>query len=342
MTLKEMVLDLDQARIFSLYLDISVEDINNATMHSSNKVINNHRGERSPSMGFRYYGSKLICRDFGDIRYSGDVFELVGYILNKRSSEPNDFIDICNHILQTYHSNCNKVINKDYEIIDRHNGIITTIETEDRPLQKRDFDNYSKFGILRSTVEQYVVPVRRYIINGVPTGYKNSYSDPCYKYTSNHKFLKLYFPNRHKSSKYPRFITNNPLQIEDLTDIQNSIDLLLVKSIKDKMLIKQMLSQFKIESDDIQILTASSEFCKLDHRIVDMFKTKITGSIYSMFDADNAGLTAMKCLQEEYDYKPILFSTDAKDPTDYARAFGYNNTLEQFKNILDIIYTNRI
>lgn len=341
MTLKDTILDLDQARIFSLYLDISVEEINSAAAHSSNKVINNHRGERSPSMGFRYYGNKLICRDFGDIRYSGDVFEVVGFIINKRYTEPKDFIDICNDILQTYYGECKKHKLADYEIIEKNKGIITNITTEDRLLQRKDFDNFSKYGILKSTVEQYVTAVRRYNINDFQTGYKNNYNDPCYKYISNHRFIKLYFPNRHKSSKYPRFITNNPLQIEDLTTIIPSTDLLLCKSIKDKMLLTQMLQQFNISNTDIQILTASSEISVLDNKIFNIISSKITGNIYTMFDADNAGLNAMKCLQEQCNYIPLLFSTDAKDPTDYCRSFGYKSTQQRFSDTLDLIYNNR-
>ena len=82
-------------------------------------------------------------------------------------------------------------------------------------------------------------------INGRFTNYTNSYKDPCYKYNVNHKFIKLYFPNRLRHSSVPRFITNNILPMDDIVDIVHSNDIILCKSIKDKMLLLQMLESLK-------------------------------------------------------------------------------------------------
>lgn len=336
-TLKDTILSLNQEEIYSLYLSIPVADINWSTLNNSNKIANSHRNENNPSMSFRWFGDKLIARDFGDSRYNGDVFRVVGYIINKNCMETEDFIDICNDILETYYSKKHKK-KKDYEII-KDDSCIKDIDFTPRLLQKRDYDYFNSFGILNRNILDNVTPVLRYSINGKVTGYRNSYTDPCYHYTVNYKFSKLYFPFRNKKSPYPRFITNNILALDDITDIRKCKDCIIVKSIKDKMLLNQILELLNIK--DILILTASSEISTLPLNILYLLKENVEHNIYSMFDIDNTGMTSMELLQSNYDIKSIIFSTLAKDPTDYCKSYGYNNTINTFKIHINLIINNR-
>lgn len=335
--MKNLVESIPQIKIFSLFLEVSESDIQ-ASITTGVKVINNHRGERDASMSFRYYGDKLICRDFADTRYSGDIYNVVGFIIGKNCRDGKQFIEICKAIYEKVHSEkTHKSSPTDSQIIKNSNNVITSITTVDREISKLDFDNFSKFGIFRKTVEQNIIPVRRFSVNGIFTNYSNSHSDPCYKYISNLSFIKLYFPNRDKHSKTPRFITNNTLPIEDLFTMIHSDIIIICKSIKDKLLLNQLLSQFEIPNTSIQVITASSEVSMLDERIVKIIGIRAK-HVFVMFDADSAGLKAMKNLQELYGYIPLLFSSDAKDPTDYCRAFGYSKTTTTFKMILNIIF----
>jgi len=173
------------------------------------------------------------------------------------------------------------------------------------------------------------------------TGYKNAAKDPCYEYTVNHYFTKLYFPNRHRKSIFPRFVTNNVLQIDDITEIIPSLDKVLVKSIKDKMLVLQTFETLGIDSSDIAIHTASSETASFKDDILRLLRINTKYNIYAMFDADSAGITSMQELATNYNIKTLIFSSDAKDPTDYYKQFGYDSTIETFRTIINLIHSNR-
>jgi len=98
-TLKDRVLKYNQEALFSIYFNISIEDINWSTLSNSNKLINPLRSEKNPSLSFKWFGDRLFSRDWGDITYNGDIFTICGNILGKNPNNGDDFIFICNDIL---------------------------------------------------------------------------------------------------------------------------------------------------------------------------------------------------------------------------------------------------
>ena len=85
---------LDQVTIFSKYFGIP-EDVIRFNISSPNDRIRNPlRNDKHPSLSFKYYSDKLICRDFGDGRFRGDIFEVVGYIINKNCKTSEGFVYI--------------------------------------------------------------------------------------------------------------------------------------------------------------------------------------------------------------------------------------------------------
>jgi len=343
LTLKHQVLSLSQEKIFSIYFEISITEITWSTTSNLNKLHNPFREDDNPSLSFKWYNDKLIVRDWGDSRWNGDVFKVIGYILNMNCFVNTQFVKICDDIIYRYGNNENNnkpANNEEYKVIDRVKEI-TAITTRNRLMQKKDYNYFNSFGILNKTVDIYVKAVIRYDINNIRTGYKNAIKDPCYEYVVNHYFTKLYFPNRHRKSLYPRFVTNNVLQIDDITDIHKSKDKLLVKSIKDKMLVLQTFESLGIDSSDIAIHTASSETASFKDDILSLLRKNTAYNIYAMFDADNTGITSMKELETNYNIKTIIFSSDAKDPTDYYKKFGYDKTIDTFKQIINLIHNNR-
>ena len=335
-----MILSLSQEKIYSIYFELPVHDVTWSTTDNFHKLRNPFREDINPSLSFKWYNNKLIVRDWGDSRWNGDVFKIVGYILNMNCFINTQFVAICNDILERYYNNGKKLNNEEYTIIDKVK-VITDITTKNRILQKRDYDLYNAFGILNKTVDMFVQGVIRYSINDMLTGYRNTYKDPCYEYTINYKFVKLYFPNRHHKSVFPRFVTNNILQIDDITDIQMSNDKLLVKSIKDKMLVLQIFDYLSISSKDIAIHTASSEMASFQTNILQMLHKYTIHNVYSLFDSDTTGITSMMELEKNCNIKSLIFSTDAKDPTDYCKAFGYSKTVDIFKKLIKEIQSNR-
>lgn len=342
-TLRNQVLALSQEKIYSIYFKIDIKDITWSTIDNWNKLSNPFREDSNPSLSFKWYNDKLIVRDWGDSRWNGDVFKVIGYILNMNCYVNTQFITICNDILIRYYNDANNntpLNNEEYKVIAKVKTI-TKIDTKIRTLQKRDYNYFNAYGILNKTVDKYVEAVIRYDVNDIRTAYKNDARDPCYKYTVNHIFTKLYFPNRHKKSVLPRFVTNNILQIDDITDIQYSNDKILVKSVKDKMLVIQILETFNISRNDIDIHTASSETASFKLDILTLLRENTKYHIYAMFDADKTGIISMNELKTNADIIPLIFSSEAKDPTDFYKAFGYDKTIEVFKQIINQIHDNR-
>jgi len=338
-TLRDRILSLNQELIFSIYFDLSISDINWSTISNYNRLSNPFREDDNPSLSFKWYAGKLIVRDWGDSRYSGDVFKVIGYILNRNCYVNTQFIEICEDILVKYY-NFKTPDNDEYKILSKEKDI-HNIEYKTRILQKRDYNYFNKYGITNKSVDLNVEAVSRYSMNGIVTGYRNSFNDPCYKYIINRDFVKLYFPNRHKQSIYPRFITNNILFIEDITELQQCNDIIICKSIKDKLLLNQFLDILKIT--DIKIHTSNSESPTIQYDIISLLNKYSIYNVYSMFDNDSVGLQNMKVLEEEYNIKPLIFSTNpnAKDPTDFYKEFGYDKTLNSFKHIIQLIKNNR-
>ena len=97
---KDYILNtLDQVHIYSVFLNIPETEINNCICLRNYKISNPLRYDPNPSVSFKWYGNKLIFRDFADYRYRGDVFEIVGLILKKNCTNNKDFIEICSNML---------------------------------------------------------------------------------------------------------------------------------------------------------------------------------------------------------------------------------------------------
>ena len=339
-TLKDRVLELNQEYIFAIYFNISIEDINWATQYSANKLLNSLRGDTTPSLSFKWYGSRLFARDWANFNYNGDIFKVIGYIINKNSNNPDDFVYICNDILDRYLNRNYKGIKKlESQLKDIDEKSITTISCVNRILNKNDYFYFNQYGILNKQVDKYVNAVSRFSLNGIQTGYRNSRLDPCYEYIVNRDFRKLYFPYRNRSSSLPRFLTNNILSIDDLHTIRYYKDIILIKAIKDKMLLEQFLDNLGLK--DIGLLTVSSESNLLHPSIVNIINKNVKYNVFSMFDIDTVGLNQMNHFRDTYGYRPLYFSTKAKDPTDFTKSFGYQQGLQIFKESVATIINNR-
>lgn len=328
---------MNQEYIYSIYFELPISDINWSASRYNNKLSNPFREDSDPSLSFAWFGQKLIVRDFADPTYSGDIFKVVGFIMNLNYNIPAQFVEICNNIIYRV---SNKVTpkNNEYEIINKQKSI-TIIDTKVRRLQRRDYDYFISYYITAKYVDKYVTAVMRYSINGFTTNYANTPRDPCYQYKVNSKYTKLYFPNRIRNSSSPRFITNNIFPFDDITDIFKCSDIIIVKSIKDKMLLLQLMEELNII--DICILTASSETATFTFKQITFVRNHTKYNIYSIYDTDKVGILSMNVLESQYGVKKLIFSADAKDPTDYAKRYGYSKTKKLFLEKIQLIIANR-
>jgi len=335
-TLRDTILNnFDQVLIFAEYFEIDSSEIE-YSINSNSRINNPLRTDHNPSLSFKWFKTKLIARDFGDIRWRGDVFEIVGVILGKNCGNNYDFVEICNDIIEQ----CS-ITKAKRHIAELADGEITIlqrpqldIDIKSRCFTKPDIAFFNQFGISNDYIEEVYTPVRHYYLDDWLTPYKAHKSDPCYAYTVNPGKLKLYFPYRHK--KDGKFITNNHFPIECFGDIRTYEYTILIKAIKDKTLIRKILKSLGITN--VQVLSLTSETSKLTVQMVDILNRYTTKQIFTLLDTDKTGIESMTYYHTVFGFVPIYFTkgyepTGAKDPTDLCKVIKYRKTEEIFLNI---------
>jgi len=335
-TLKENILNtLNQVSIFAEYFEVSTEDIL-YSINSNSKINNPLRQDNDPSLSFKWYGQKLIARDFADIRYRGDIFEVVGVILGKNCRNNYDFTEICNDIV----SQCSdhQVRHTEVNLTDQEITAIQQkqldIDITPRVFTKYDYIFFNQFGLSQDDVNNKVIAVRRYYFNEWLTPYRSNKSDPCYCYIVNPNKVKLYFPFRHKRDI--KFITNNHFPIECFTSLRKIDYLILIKAYKDKLMLDKILKDNNITN--VLVLPLSSETAKLTIEIVDLLMRYVRKKIFTLLDLDVTGIESMIYYQKIFGFEPIYFTKGyeadkIKDPTDLCKRIKYKKVESIFLNI---------
>ena len=339
MKLKEYILNtFNQEIIFSKYLNIPIEDISFCIYNRGAKIRNTLRHDVNPCLSFRYYGNKLIARDFWDTRYRGDIFEIVGIILNKNCNNPLHFNQICEDIINT----CQNINNEKIRYTQHEEDLLSkkdqlVIDILPRRFNTFDYEFFIKQGLNKKVIDNYIQVVHEYRLNNWKAKYHYSIKDPCYAYIVNPNCYKLYFPYRSKRDK--KFITNNHCPIECLNTIKETEYKIITKSIKDKLLFIRILDQLEI--NNVQVLSTASETSKLNKELLDLLNNTTSKKIFSIFDLDKTGIESMRYYKENYNIEPLYFTegyTSSKDPTDMVKSYGYTKVLKRFEEL----YKNHI
>jgi hypothetical protein len=334
--MKDIILNTyTQEHLFALYLGIKESDIMWCLSNSKNKIKNAHRFDQRASLSFTDYNGKIVAKDYADIRYRGDIFEIVGNILGLNSNNKEQFYRICLHILDTANNSKHRDVMKEYRDESKEfEGVdLTTITVIPKEPKRNNYDWYARQGIDRNIFNKYITVVNSYIINDRISAYRYRDTDPCYSYTVNPGLVKLYFPKR-KNTGLPRFITNNKLAIENINTIEQRRVTILAKAQKDKLFLDKLILELRLNKI-IQVLSVASESAVLSKQVTNVLEN-YSYTIYTMFDNDNAGLAAMQSYEEKYNYKPMIIGdyTTLKDITDYCKAKGYIETIKMFNNKL--------
>lgn len=327
-SLKEYILEnIDQVEIFAKYLNVSEEDINNC-IDFKEKVKSPDRKDPTPSLSFKYFGTKLICNDFGDLRLRGDVFEVVGFVLGLECRNSKDFIKICTHIIQNTHAVRVPEIDRTLDIEEP-----TTITIHTRPFQERDYRYFYQYFIERDIISNNYFAVKDYTINGYESHYTFTAEDPCYAYVNNIDRMKLYFPFRTKGAK--RFITNNRIPIECLNTIRRKNYTILIKAFKDKLLMDHVCSLLDIY--DVQFIPVASESARLPADLIMLLDRATRNRIFTMFDLDKCGIESAHYYKANYGIDNVLIGRDhtTKDPTDLIKKIKLKSFLKMFKEIYE-------
>jgi hypothetical protein len=354
-TLKAYILEnLSQVEVFAKLLETSEGEIEDAL--NGEPIVNRRRGEKNASVRLKFVMdastrmTKIKMTDFGDRRYSGDCFDIIGIIRSIDVSSSKGFVEACKAILNL--SNSEKILSKNTITISEKG--ITDIKFTTRPWETYDRAWMITFGLTPERISLFItiLPVySAYINDNVNPFYSYNAKEPCYVYIigkyNGSQLVKLYFPTRTKSSKYPRFITNNPFPFDDLREFKHCDLLILVKSLKDKAVLLEhlfMIPEFvkMLEGGfTLDVRPVSSEvgnITELQARVLQgLFDLIVTN-----FDFDKQGCYTANTYRRQYGFTPMMLTNGkfgsikygAKDLTEYRSKFGVGKTLVLLKDAL--------
>lgn len=386
--LKNYILEnVDQIHVVSVFLGISEEEVRYCLKKRSNKTRNPLRTDNDPSLGMMWKKDndtgkfKIRLKDFADIDYNGDIFDLVSWTTPLKPSNPKEFIQICSRII-----NCGKQQQDKITPIDKHpTKIVVTKKNSTIKIQPRAWNGYDArvwktWGLdINDLIQERVHMIDYAWINSDTFNYQYNPKDPCYAYElgkdpiCNNMLYQLYFPLRSKKmKKHSKFITNNPYSLMDFSTFRKANVLILVKSKKDKMVIKKLLtllittyshyfskemSEFVLNTT-FDLKTVSSEVPSITETQARILQ-KNYSFIFIYTDFDRAGVQTAARYKREYGFHPLFLTNGkygteidfgAKDISDIRANFGLDSSLttlitaiEYIKDIIessDIILNN--
>ena len=340
--------NIGQDVIFAYYLGISAADIQYCLYNTSNKICNPLRVDHCPSIGFVYHNSKLYMKDWANDAYTGDIFHLVGLLHNKNCNSKKDFVKICYIIIENvvYHKL------KDYTTINANVNLINYSTTKEQKLiniQRRDWkliDSHywtNKYGLNEATLlRNRIYPISKYWLDTTMYHCK----DRVYAYYIDNinsiPIYKLYFVDRPKKSKYPRFITNGREPLEARWQLKKADNLIITKSRKDAVILRELINSSPFEKDlSIEVTNFSSESAKLSEKLLINIKC-LYKCTYTLTDFDLSGVQCGN-YHKKVGFIPMFLTNGrfgsinyaAKDISDYVESVGFDKAKELVINMLN-------
>jgi len=336
--LKQFILsNYNQELLYSKYLEIDIYDIIYSIENGTN-LKNPHRDDKVASLAFRYVNEKLKMWDFGSLLYRGDIFDLVGMILNKNPNNSLDFIEICRFIIKD---------NKTSDIIPHQSNQLIN-KTSVISYVPKNFSNFDISYFNEGGITKYHL-----ILRGVEAAKSTSYNnrvyyefnrhDPIYVYNlgfdNDKSIIKTYRP--FTTLKTDKFKTNNPYPIEGHEELYESEVLIITKSRKDKLVFESYLDNgtivkslgklinklslppfikypyinatynqnYKLNTKHC-VINLKSESILLDEELVNLFKSKHK-RIYINYDYDLSGILNAFYYVKLYDFIPVFIGRDS-------------------------------
>lgn len=329
---------LRQEEIFAYYLNINVVYIDWCISNKSRKLCNPLRNDTNPSLGFYYKNGRLYMRDFAYSFYNGDCFNLVGLLHGKNVNSRKEFINICNIIIEnmiygkvkdTITINANISISKFLET-----NSIKQIDIFTRPYTSNDLSYWKSYGLLEDDLKKGgVYPVSSYKCGD----YIFNCKDRVFAYILGKKgivpLVKLYFIDRKKKDRLPRFITNNFELFECVHELRKGNILVITKSRKDVLVLRKLINSVPFENiPNIQVISVSSEGVRLPNNICENL-FKLFNKIYTLTDYDLSGISFAN-YHKRHGFIPLILNKYDKDISDYVKNNGYNKGKELVINYI--------
>jgi hypothetical protein len=365
---KFILSNVNQIEVFAKYLNIDQTDIEDCVVHNS-LIPSPIRPDNNPSVGFRFNNKGVLkMRDFGGY-FWGDCFDVVAYVLSTRGNRINitngeHFKFVINHIATTFDM-INGVSEKDDlpSLIRAARRTKKLITFQPRSWDSHDkkiwVDKYHKLFTFDFLSKNYVYPVELFWIDAhtqPEPKYYYTKKDPCYAYylgqdKSKISNIRLYFPNRSKDPRFPKFISNNN-SFQGIIDIENKYDAIcLIKSYKDALAMRRLFDTlFSTGILKVLFIGYPAETFVLTEDIYKWLLTKLrvpsSKNIINFVDFDKTGRRLAKHGSDTFGIKYVfltngefgLHNYGAKDITDYIERYGINASFNLINKFIQTIY----
>lgn len=351
---------VDQITIFSVYFNLPIETIQYC-IDTGEFIHSPIRLDVHPTCGFRYDNrGKLKFKDFAGY-FWGDCFDAVAYVISNMNNYKNldvnskqGFFEVLKHITFTfkdifYGNAKDPLISENIkETLSKIKKDKQVIELVIREWNYQDEQYWKQFGVdLHSLNINFIYPIEQFYINrksNPEPKYYYSENDPCYGYILGKDRqgiynIKLYFPNRNKSTT--RFITNCN-HLEGIYQLErNDYDIIvLTKSTKDRVSIYSCLKSIHSLYGEINIglINIPHETYKLRDNEYKWLRSKLNekGILVSLMDNDRTGLLEAQYLRKEFNILPLIIPKEYQ-AKDFSELIMKNNKQKINKLIINTI-----
>lgn len=351
---------VDQITIFSVYFNLPIETIQYC-IDTGEFIHSPIRLDVHPTCGFRYDNrGKLKFKDFAGY-FWGDCFDAVAYVISNMNNYKNldvnskqGFFEVLKHITFTfkdifYGNAKDPLISENIkETLSKIKKDKQVIELVIRDWNRQDEQYWKQFGVdLHSLNINFIYPIEQFYINrksNPEPKYYYSENDPCYGYILGKDKqgiynIKLYFPNRNKSTT--RFITNCN-HLEGIYQLErNDYDIIvLTKSTKDRVSIYSCLKSIHSLYGEINIglINIPHETYKLRDNEYKWLRSKLNekGIIVSLMDNDRTGMLEAQYLRKEFNILPLIIPKEYQ-AKDFSELIMKNNKQKINKLIINTI-----
>jgi len=311
-TKQELFSILSQEEIFSKYLGISIS--------FNKKVINPLRGDRFPTVSFKWFGDSLLMSDHSGW-FTGDCVSLVMKI------------NYCSY------QDALQIIYRDFNLNEFKRTIVNFIKTPKvqevqvfrtytQKLTESDLKWWNEYKVSPEGLKKYHVSRLREAHVGKYNYYYNS-SDPAFHYKvydleGNFK-EKMYYYNR---TEY-RFMSNmekNSWFVQGFAQLpENSNYLVITKSLKDVI----CMNEFNIPA-----IALHSESTMLYQPVLDNLKSRFENIVINM-DYDYAGIKMMNKYKRQ-GFRNLVYFKDlinVKDFADFCKVHNVETIKNYIKNL---------
>lgn len=293
--LSDFILQFDQVKLFSLVTNITEDEIIDCISTKSRTTLNVMRDESHPSVTFYIRNGKVKMYDFADSRFRGDIFDIGGIPIGLNCNNPREFIRICKWLIEV--ASKNKIVKSAIKYKDS-NFKPTEIDYKLRKFDwEIDASYWNKYGITDTDLRrEWVFPLHSASINthSSYSVYTHSKYDRAYAIILYPLFYtKIYFIDRNRKSKSPRFITNSPYPIERADLLKKADTLILIKATKCRIVLNNILAILSREIPELinsSIVTnsLSSESVKFSEhwvKLIDRYSNHVI-----ILDDDDVGV----------------------------------------------------